>query len=126
MENGENDDWDNLEADFCENNDSQDEYEAKIQELINQGKESGEPEEDSVYSGFLFSLRARVKLKDHGLSVEDAMLVLTQDNANVKQGSLVYSGKCDKGYAEIVVSSFLTEKEQNTGANYKVVTGYLK
>jgi hypothetical protein len=112
--------------DFCDaaaqEQDEQDEIEWEMARLQAEDEDDGEYK---VVGELLFTLRARAKLSLHGLSVDDAVCIVTQGNHKIQSGSTTYYGTIGRRRGEVVVTSIVPKEYQNKGLS-EVITGYFK
>jgi hypothetical protein len=83
-----------------------------------------ESKETCVLWGYRFTVRSEEKLASHGLKVEDAMVVLAQQDFHAsKNDGTVARGKCEKGNVVVVIRPIIG-REPGDKAHFDVVTAY--
>jgi hypothetical protein len=83
-----------------------------------------ESKETCCLWGYRFTVRSEKKLAGHGLKVEDAMVVLAQQDFHAaKNGGTIARGECEKGDVVVVIRPIIG-REPGDKAHFDVITAY--
>jgi hypothetical protein len=74
----EEENWDDLPNDFCQQAEEDEEYEENLAIAIEKMSDAGRPQEGLVLGKYLFTIRSIAKLELNGLTPADACEVLIQ------------------------------------------------
>lgn len=121
-------DYDDLEADFCDQATEQADYEDRISKKLAEMEAAGENLSVLVLGDYMFKARAKAKLAIKGLIPNDAIAALTDPNAKTgrsnSSGEHTVWGQCSKGRIRVVYTDTVG-KEERARAPFTVITAFL-